>query len=486
MKTLGKFLIFFLTLPLLHAAGVTAKVDRSNITLGERVVLNLHVEGENIEEPTIGKICNTDVLSTSRSTNMQIINGSYSKAQVLSYSFMPSESCTIDPIAVKIDGKYYSTDKVEITVGAMTIDKNAPFILEMEAEKPSVHVGEPFKVTITLKQRHNAEAVDSKFLQPQMKNFWVKEQQQSKRFEQGDYSVTKVVYIMAAQKAGMQHIGHAQLQVAQRSHSRDAWGQWFPQLQWRSYFSNELDLEVKDLPQGVNLVGDFKISLDVENTEIDAGEALNATLKISGSGNFEDITSLKPHIENVSIYEEDPATKSYLENGAYKGTWSQKMALVADSDYTIPAISLSYYDPKEARVKTVKTTPVAISVKGTRVKKEESVTVERAQTEPMKAVQAPQIQSESAVIPWWAAGVLGLLAGLALGVIPWQRLFNRESKKRTRVSVGNEKAALNVLVQHLDDSEAAAMADLLERRLYEGDQTPVDKVTLKQLLKRYM
>ena len=485
MKNLGKASIFLLIATLSYAAGVVAKVDRTNVTLGERLVLNLHVEGDNIEEPQIGKICDSEVLSTSHSTNMQIINGSYSKAQVLSYAFMPTKSCRIDPIAVKIDGKYYSSEPIDITVSAMTVSKDSPFILEMESEKSDVYVGEPFKVSITLKQRHNAEAVDSKFLPPQMKNFWIKEQQQGRRFEQGDYSITKITYIMAAQRSGVQHLGRTQLQVAQRSHSRDAWGQWFPKLQWRSYFSNELDINVKALPQGVDLVGDFSVALEVDKQKVDASEAVNVVLRVSGSGNFEDIGSLKPHIDGVSVYEEDPNIKAYLEQDEYKGVWSQKMALVADNDYTIPVIKVRYFDPKTGQIKTVQTDPLTIHVNKATAKKEEKVTIERPTEEASAVVQpAPQIQSASQLpLPWWAIALLGMFAGAALSLLPWRRLALKKSAK-SKMPAG-DKAALNLLLRHLDDNEAAQMAAALERKLYEGDQTPIDKTALKKLLKRY-
>ncbi len=483
MKNLGKVWILLLFATLSYASGVTAQVERTSVTLGERLVLNLQVDGENIEEPKIGKLCGSEVLSTSRSTNMQIINGSYSKTQVLSYAFMPTESCRIEPIAVKIDGKYYSTEPIDITVKAMTISKESPFILTMESEKSSVYVGEPFKVTITLKQRHDAEAVDSKFLPPQMKNLWIKEQQQGRRFEEGDYSVTKITYIMAAQRAGAQHISKTQLQVAQRSHSRDAWGQWFPQLQWRSYFSNGLDIEAKALPEGVNLVGDFNATLAIDKQEIEANEAVNVVLRISGSGNFEDIGSLKPHIDGVSVYEEEPVTKGNLENGEYSGIWSQKMAMVSDHNYTIPPISLRYFDLKTDQIKTIQTNAISVHVTGAVSKKEQHVSVERPKEEPnTETKQTPQIQQLP--LPWWAIALLGVFGGIIIALLPWQRL--KVQRTHTPKMASGDKASLNVLLRHLDDPEAAQMAVLLERKLYEGDQTPIDKAALKKLLKRYM
>ncbi len=487
MKNPGKIALILLFAASLMHAGVTAQVDHSSVVLGERVVLNLNISGDDFEEPVLDKICGSDILSTSRSTNMQIINGSYSKTQMISYTFMPTASCTIDPIAVKVDGKYESSDALKVTVKPAGALKDAPFILTMESEKPSVYVGEPFKVTITLKQRHNAEAVDSKFAPPELKNFWIKEQQQGRRFEEGDYSVTKVVYVVAAQKSGPQQIGRAQLQVATRSHSRDAWGQWFPQLQWRSFFSNELSLDVKALPQGVNLVGDFAITAELDKKEVNAGEPVNLTLKISGKGNFEDIGSLKPSIPNVNIFEEDATTKGYIEQDVYRGTWQQKMAFVADGDFTIPPIELRYFDTASEQIKTVKTGALHVTVRGGGMKKaQQELKISRASDNEKADHEASAPVAGMSKMAVAAATAGGFLGGILIMLLPWRRLrLGRAKEGSERVSSSDHRAALAALMRHLDDPEAAAMVGKLEANLYEGAGETIDKKALKALLKRY-
>lgn len=484
MKSLGSIIILTLGVFASLHAGVKAELSRDSVSLGETVILRLHVEGDTIEEPSILKLCDTKIVSTSRSTNMQIVNGNYTKAQVLSYSFTPRATCKIDPIAVKIDGKYESTDAITLTVKPVTITKDSPFILTMEAEKKSVYVGEPLKVTINLKQRHNAEAVDSKFAPPELKNFWIKEQQQGRRFEEGDYTVTKVIYIMAAQKSGKQHINRAQLQVAQRTHSRDAWGQWFPQLQWRSFFTNELDIDVKPLPQGVDLVGDFKITATLDKNEVAANDAVNLTLRVMGSGNFEDISSLKPFIQGVNIFEEDATTKSFIENGVYKGVWQQKMAFVSEHDYSIPAIELKYFDPKTERIKTIATQPLHVKIKGAPVvKKEEPIKIERAHNEAVEIIKSSEPTSNTPTYLWVLSLVGGVVLGVLIMLIPWRR-WRKEDDAHHSLNMRDEKSILNFLLHHMDDPEVAQMVNMLESKLYEGKSTTIDKKQLKALVKR--
>lgn len=485
MKNPGSILIVFLTLCTGLYAGVKAELSRDNIALGEKVILRLHVDGESIEEPSISKLCDSKIISTSRSTNMQITNGSYTKEQVLSYSFTPLATCKIEPITVKVDGKYESTAPLSVTVSERVVTKDSPFILTMKAEKSSVFVGEPLKVTINLKQRHNTQTVDSKFALPKLKNFWIKEQQQGRRFEEGNYTVSTVTYIMAAQKSGKQHIDRTQLQVAQRTHSRDAWGQWFPQLQWRSYFSNELDIDVKPLPGGVNLVGDFKITATLDKNEVAVNDAVNLTLRVSGSGNFEDIGSLKPSIDGVNVFEEDASTKAFIEKGVYRGVLQQKIALVSDHDYTIPPIALRYFDPKSKTIKTVSTKALHVSIKGA-AKKERPLKIERSSDDTPTKLEHKGLSSQNSTpnYLWIISLVAGVVLGVLIMLIPWKN-FRADKEFSVSVNIRDEKSVLNFLLNFIDDAEVNAMVKQLEAKLYEGKNITIDKKQLKVLLKRH-
>lgn len=481
MKSLGSIFIVIAALYSGLYAGVKAELSRDSVSLGESVILRLHVDANSVEEPVVSKLCGVKVISSSHSTNMQIVNGNYTKTQLFSYSFSPMATCKIAPIAVKIDGKEVLTKELTLTVKPMSISKETPFILTMESEKTSVFVGEPFKITVKLKQRHNAQAVDSKFSAPELKNFWTKAQEQGKRYEEGDYSITEVTYIVAAQKSGTLHIGRSQLQIAQRTHSRDAWGQWFPQLQWRSFFSNEIDMQVKELPQGVSLVGDFRIVAQLDKNEVAPNDAVNLTLQISGSGNFEDIGSLKPFIDGVNIFEEDAKIQASIKNGSYEGIWQQKMALVSENNYTIPSINVKYFDPQSQTIKTIATRAFHVKVKG-KAKKEESVKIERSRDDNIPTQLATSIQVEDNYL--W---IMTLIGGFAFGVlsmlVPWKR-FRKEEDVYNALNMRDEKSILNFLLNHMEDAEASAIVQQLEQKLYEGKSITIDKKTLKALIKR--
>jgi hypothetical protein len=481
MKNLGKIFFTCIILALSLSADVKVSVDATDVTIGERVTLSVAVSGDDVTPPQLNTVCGENIVSTSTRTSVQTINGTYSKKQIFEYIFIPTQSCTIEPISLKVDGHDEVSEPINITVSAMQITKDSIFILELQSDKKSVRVGEPFKLKVVFKQKRGNAAVDSKFAMPEMKNFWIKEESAGGKFEEGDYVVQHLSYIVAAQKSGYHSISPARIEIATRSHKKDSWGQWFAALQWRSYFSNALELEVLPLPEDVTLVGDFAIEAHADTTEVNASQAVNITVKISGSGNFEDIKGFKPKLQGVGIFDEEPVTKASIENGQYKGLWSQKLVFVPNEDITVAPFELRYFDLKTEQVKIIKSEAIKIHVKNAPKVSKEPLKIQRAQsTEVVETVTAEPSQSEGS---FFTGLIMGLLSGLFLVLLPWKRWLKRDESEKK--SYKNERDVLTLLLNHLEDEEARDMASRLEAKLYEGKTVVIDKKRLKELFKRY-
>lgn len=481
MKNLGKVLMgLIMSLPLY--AGLQVSVDSQRVTQGDSVVLSVRAQGDNVAPLRMASVCGEPISSTASGTTIRSINGNYTKEQTYTFTFTPTKDCVIAPITLKIDGVEEKSEPISIKLSHMVITKDSPFIIEMKSERTNVHVGEPFIVNIDVKMKHGAQAVDSKFLPPEMKNIWVKKEQQGDRYEEGDYTVTRLTYVMAAQKSGINTIGAANMKIATRSRNRDAWGQWMPSVKWRSYFSQSLDINASPLPDNVNVVGDLSINLGLDKRSVQANEAITATLTISGSGNFEDIGSLKPYVQNVSIFEEDPKITEIIEKGKYSGKWQQKFTLVSDGNYTIPSFKLQYFDTKTQSVKTLETEPVTITVKGG-VKKsvKQEVKVERANVahENEKELVA---SSQGFSIKDFGLGLLsGIVLSLLLLVVPWKKL----KRKNSMPSLSDEKAIITLLMPYRDEVDVKEMIETLEKRVYSGSDVNLDKKALKTMVKKF-
>lgn len=476
MKNLGKILALVSFLfPHAVYAGVTAGLDAKSVSLGETVTLSLTISGQDIIKPDIFVLCDTDVISTSEQTSVQIINRAYTKSTVLNYRFLPKKSCEIQAISVEVDGKMEITQPMSLEVKPASATQDAHFMLTLESDKKDVYVGEPFELTLLFKQRRDAEAVDSNFIAPDLKGFWIKNESKPERYQEGDYTVTKLIYTMAAQREGILEITPAQMKIASRSNTRDSWGTWMPQVKWRSYFSNDLKIIVKPLPGAVSLIGDFTITATADKLEINPNEAVNITVEIRGEGNLEDIKTLKPSVNGVSVFDE----KILIQGSKL----SQKMAFVADANFTVPAFTLKFFNPKTQKIESVESQEIAIKVKGTQAKQE--LTVKRQEEISLESPKNTDTttSSEGGISPFWI--VVVFMVGLACGILlmlwkPWTRISGKKS-----VSVKDPRVLLITLLAYKEDSDVAKIIEILENKLYSQGTIEIDKKILKSVFEKY-
>ncbi|WP_373000487.1 BatD family protein [Sulfurimonas sp.] len=468
MKNLGKILLYLLLLQYSVEASVKATVDATSIEDGEMVTYSLHISGVDIQRPNIQSLCGTDVISTSSQTSIEMKNGDVSRSNILSYKFMPQKSCVIEPIEVEIDGKIQKSNSVKIEVGKVVANKDADFILLLETPTKEVFVGEPFEVTLLFKQKRDAEAVDSKFVAPELKGFWIKDESKPQRSQDGIYSVSKVIYTMAAQRVGKLNITKAQMRIASRAHVRDSWGAWIPKIKWRTYYSNELSVDVKPLPGGVDLVGDFSIIATADKPEINPSEALNLTIEVLGNGNLEDIKSFKPYIEGVNVFDE-----KIVVNG---NKLTQKIAFVAEHDFVIAPFVLKYFDPVTKEIKTISTNEISIKVKNAKPKEE--LTIKREEKVIPTVVEEASPFANSWIVVIF---ILGIFSGILLMLLePWKYL-----KKERSVSIKDPKTLLVKLFPYRDDVQVQSIIDILERNIYSDAKIDVDKKQLKEIVEKY-
>jgi hypothetical protein len=479
MKNLGRIL-FFITIFLgisLYGAGVVATVDNPVIQEGDSVTLHLKISGKDISRPSISTLCGADIESSSSQTSIEMINMEYKKSYILSYKFSPKADCTIAPIEFKVGSKLLKTKPIKIKVNPYTRSANDDFLLSLALNKKNLYVGEPFELTLTLKQKKGAMAVDSKFDAPDFEGFWLKHESKPKRSDVGDSIVTKVIYTLAPQRSGTLKIKPAVMSIASRVASQDAWGSFMQDLKWRKYLSNSLDVDVKELPKGIKLVGDFTLNVRVDKKTVDANQPLNLVVEVSGYGNLEDIESFKPTIDGVSVFAEKVKIDGLL--------LTQKIALVADSNYTIPSFKLLYFDPQTKTRKLLRTKPIQIKVKNA-PKQKEALVVKKEKVQQPIVVKEVKKQDGLSLQLSLIFGVIIFVIGIFVGVVLMKVKPFQRSKKSDKISLKDDKTILIKLMPFKDDKEVAKMIEMLEKSLYSTSSEEVDRKKLKELVKRYL
>lgn len=461
-------LLFFISIYPLFGS-ITSRVDTKSIELGESVTLSLDISGERIKKPDITRICDSNVITTSSQTNMQIINGDITKNYILNYRFSPQKSCKIEPIGVEIDGRQEYSQAIDIEVKAPSQSKDADFVLSLSANKEELYVGETFELTLTFKQRDDASAIDSKFTPPEFKGFWVRGESAPQKRQDKNHITTTMVYTLLPQRVGELEISRAKMEVAQRDKRVDSWGGFMPTVKWRSYFSDELFFNVKPLPEGVTLVGDFEIKLLLEKDEINANEALNAVIEISGEGNFEDIKSFKPYIDAVGVFEE----KVVIEGSKL----SQKIAFVAENDFVIPPFEITYFDIKTKEIKSISTKELHVRVKNAKPEAELNIKTADEQTTQNSAVIQGDGYNKASLF-------MALIAGVFLGIILMLLKPFLNFKREKKSSIKEPRTLLAKLLPYKDNEEVRGVIEKLEQNIYTNKSVDIDKKALRELLKR--
>jgi len=469
----GKKIISFLAFSFisLHAS-VVAKVNPQLIYTGETVHYTLSVKGSDVKTPMIDTLCDSSITSTGKATKIEMMNGRSSKTYEFSYDFTPKRSCTIDPFSVEVDGKKEFSNSVKVSVKPPSQDKKADFFLSLKPSKKELFIGEPFILTLRLKQSKHVDAVDSQFIAPDFKGFWIKGQTKPQRKENDNAIITTVHFKLAPQREGNLSIKPAQIKIAKRVNRRDIWGSFMPQVKWQSYFSNGVHLHVKPLPNNAKLIGNFSLHVKVDRTTIHPNEAVNVTVVVQGDGNLEDIESFKPYVADVNVFEEKIVIKG--------DKLTQKLAFVGDSNFTIPSFHLDYFDIKTKKVRRITTQPIKIKVEG-------NIHQQKKEQLHMKKPETLHLSKETQALGFsWVWLIVSFLFGLGVGVVFMiAKPFSFETREK-RFNIKDEKLLLIKLMEYKDkDSQVQNIVDTLEQNLYGSTYKKLDMKELKEVIKRY-
>ena len=370
---LGKILLL-LTIPyILLASSVRASLATPLIIVGDSATLTIHAQGEDVTFPQIDQIAGFRVERRTQSQSIQSINAHTTRSLEQSYTFTPSKSIQIPSYDIRIDGKTYTTKLLSLEVSQpKAADKNAPVQLEMRLAKSEVYVGEPVRLDLIFKKAPNANFAKIEIAEPELKTFWAKKLPDSEPETKDGYITQTYSYLLFPQREGEFTIPatFAKLGVAQQNRRNQMFNDSFfavyggPQISWKKLFSNESKLRVKALPDNLEIFGDFHISAKVDKKEVTANKPVNLTLEIKGKGNLDDIKKFTLNIPDAVVYADEPSVEASVNNGNYKGVFRQKIAIVADRNYTIEPISFRYFDKKEKKEKTIQTQAFSIMVKG--------------------------------------------------------------------------------------------------------------------------
>ncbi len=461
----GRLALILLTTVSLYAS-VTAVVDKNIVHKGETVTLTLNIEGKEFSVPSAMTLCGNASLFANHEQKTEDAEGTFKKIEQYRFRFKVESDCTVEPILVVVDGVEHYTPALNITLVQDDIQTDKMPKVVMKSRKKGLYVGEVFELEVLFVYPKSPKVADTIFVLPEMKHLWVKKAYDGVESSEGEIHLQKRRYLLTPQQAGDLHIDPAEVKVAYDKSELDAWGNRKIKRYWESHYSNRLELHIKDLPEGVRAVGEFTLSLTVDTREAKRNSPVVAELTLQGRGNFEDITLDQPVIKGVDLFAEEPLLEKVVNSDDER--LQQRLSFVGRADFTIPPITLKYFDPKSGELRRVETKAVAIHIVGD----DESPSSGEMTEEKGEHTMA------LAVIY-----LLGFLSAVLLLRVPWKRYLN--AGKGKKAAVHDHRAALRLLLAHKDDEGVQEMLEALEKELYSGNGEGVDEKKLKKLLRRY-
>ncbi|OPX27754.1 MAG: hypothetical protein B1H07_00910 [Campylobacteraceae bacterium 4484_166] len=473
---LGKA-IFLLVLPILLYSNVTISLDKTTAVKGDRVTLQLQANGSDITFPDIKQIANSGIIS--RSNNMQItfINGKTTKTKTQNYQFVVNKSATIGPYKVVVDGVTFMTKAIKLDVtDIQPSQQNDDFILQIQTDKQKVYVGEDIKLDVIFKYNQNISLRRIRLPSFEQQEFNIQELKSSKQpIVKDGFNIYIKSYLLTALVDGRLTIQNQKASIGLQHNDTDEFGFFgLSNIKWKNIFSNKIDIEVLPLPQGVDIVGDFNISLDIDKNKTTSNKPINMSLKIEGYGNIDEIKEFKLNQPKQTVFSDKATIKKSLKDGKLYGVFEQKFSITSQDDYDIKPIIFRYFDSKTKEIKELRTKNISIKVASNNNIKQKSTILTKKQN------KKPKPKHEDIYLKY-----IYLMIGFVIGMIVLSVVYILKEKiKENKIKkpiedkikkAKTDKELYRILLAYSNIEKLSTVLKQLENNIYKKGKFKIDK-----------
>jgi hypothetical protein len=411
MKLLSINLILLSLINTLSAQdySIRASVNKNKLALDERFEYKIEISGQStsLPDPDLPDIKNFAVLSgPNTSTSIQFINGAMSSSKSYSYILMPRNigKHIIPKIVMEIDGKNYESNAISIDVVKQKAKKQKKqptakastdedllgenLYLKAHVNKRNVYQNELVLVTYKLYFRLTVRSYNFDKI-PANPGFWMEEFKLPGQPEISREIVNGVEYQVATLRqvalfptqSGELTIEPLVISVdalvKRKTRSRSLFDSFFDDPFGRtvrqSLNSNSIKINVKEFPEKGKpgnfngVVGKYSITLSADKIQVKANDAVSLKLNILGEGNIKLVVPPKLTVPpDLEAYDPKEKTNIKREKGKVTGQKNIEYIVVPrfEGEYTIKPVSLSYFDPKARKYKTLRTKSIELEVVG--------------------------------------------------------------------------------------------------------------------------
>ncbi|MBE9601462.1 BatD family protein [Pedobacter sp. MC2016-24] len=389
----------------------TASVSKNQVGTGEAFEISFSVNG-NIEKFSPPQFNGFQVYSgPNQSSSMTSINGNTTMSLSLSYDLLAVKEgeYTIGPATVVVNGKQIRSNSVKVKVvkgQAVTQQhnqgggNNQQQVQDRQPEGKPADISKrlfiravpnktnPFQgeqVTVTYKLYTNIELVDNALDKlPDFNGFWsqeIKNNDPNVRWETENYQGSRynvavlkqiILFPTRSGKLVLDPLGMTFL-VRQAVQSNDPFDMFFGSYKDAKYKikSAVVPIQVKPLPEAGKpadfggAVGNFTLKASLDKPAVKANEAINYSLKISGSGNLNLMNAPAVNFPaDVEKYDPKITDKITESLSGLSGSRQYDYLLIPrhEGNFTISGVNFSYFNPATQRYVTLTAEPFAVKV----------------------------------------------------------------------------------------------------------------------------
>lgn len=379
-------------------------VSQKVVAVGEqfRLTYTLNNKGSRFQSPKMNGFRVLAGPSVSNSSSVSFVNGNVSKEKKQTYTYIlqavKDGKLQISAAKINVNGKTYSSNTLKIEVvkrkdekkskqnNRQAISNSKDIYLSISPNKRTVYLGEPVSLIMKVYTRVDlADLQNPEF--PEYKGFYSQKIKTPENITLKRENINGVIYntallnkvLLYPQKVGKLKIESAKIDAiirkkvqrrGRRSAFDDFFGGGYQQVK-ASLKSKAFIINVKALPDNkpasfTGAVGNFKVTSEIDNTELKANDALSYKIKISGNGNIKLIDDPKldfPH--DFDVWE--PSVSNKITNTATGSKGSKTYEYVIQprhpGKFIIPAYEFTYFDFKTKKYKTIHTKTFNINVK---------------------------------------------------------------------------------------------------------------------------
>lgn len=214
-------------------------------------------------------------------------------------------------------------------------------------------------------------------------------------------------------------------------------------------------LEVTDQP--TPFAGRLALHVDVDKTQTEPFSPVQVRAAVEGYGNMDRLPPFTLDIPGVRIFGDDPEKRLTLGDEGYTGSVVQRFALVPEHGFTLPPLTLTYFDTEQNRTVTLASKAAEIGVKP---------------SAPLRETKSDADGSPSAEeggIAWLHIAI-ALVAGIVIGrfLLPVGVETEREETLPEKLKRCRDPEKFAAYLAILDADRYAKMIDELEKEIRLG------------------